>query len=168
MTGWLRLVASAAVATALLAVVITVGARFLERLPAPEPLEPDTPEPAATAQSGDGGLTLSLAGESPPARIGEREVAELREFLAESPGARLRRALAESDRRWLGIDGRSVEVPGAEDPERALREDRVLLIPGTSDRSISDEHEALIERSRRYARAYNALLSQRSPPGTGD
>jgi hypothetical protein len=165
-SGWLRLAVSAAVATALLALVIIVGAHFLERLPAPEP--PDAAPPAEPAEPDEVGAALSLSGDLPPERITERDVDELREFLAESPGARLRRSLADSDMRFLGVNGRGVTVPGIEDPERALREGRVLWIPGTSERSISDEHEVLIERSRRYARAYNALLSQLSPPRAGD
>lgn len=166
MSGWLRLAVSAAVATALLALVISVGAHFLERLPAPQP--PDAVPPAATEEPGEAGAALSLSGDLLPASITEREVAELREFLAESPGTRLRRALAGSDLRFLGVHGRGVAVPGVEDPERAVREDRVLWIPGTSERSISDEHEALIERSLGYARAYNALLSRRSSPRAAD
>ncbi len=168
MPAWLRLVISAGAATALLAVVIAVGARFLQWLPAPEPPAPEASQPADAGAPDEDGLALSLSPAGAPVQITERDVADLREFLAESPGARLARALADSDPRFLGLNGAVVLVPGIEDPERAVHEGRVRLIPGTSDQPISDEHEALVERSRRYATAYNALLSQRASRGTSD
>jgi len=148
----LRLAVSAAVATTLLVVLISLGMRTLRSGPMPEETPAAAPAPV--------GFPLQRAELEAP-RFTERDVAALRDFLTVSPADRLEAALADSDARFLGVSGFSLDVPSVADAPRAIREGRVRPIPGTTDAAISEEHAELIQRATRYAGAYNALLLRR-------
>jgi hypothetical protein len=150
----LRLLVSAAVACSLLVVVIAFGMRTLQSGLAPLP-GAGTGEPGAPVD-----MPLYRAPLDAP-RFTERDVAALRDYLAVSPADRLAAALAESDARFLGVNGFTLLVPSVADAPRAIREGRVNTIPGTTENAISEEHADLVSRATRYAGAYNALLLRR-------
>jgi len=145
----LRLAVSAGVAFTLVAALIVLGTGLLRSGPRLD-IVPAAPAPV--------GLPLRRTGEIEGPRFTERDVAELRAFLAVSPADRLEEALTRRDARFLGVNGFTVAVPSVDDPLRAIREGRVYTIPGTTDAAISEQHAELVSRARRYAGAYNALL----------
>ena len=96
------------------------------------------------------GLPLRLEGE--PSRD---DIASLRAFLAKNPAERVTSALAREDLRFLGVRRGELEVPGLP-AGRSLADSQVREIPGSGASYRSGD--ALSERARRYASAYNALL----------
>ncbi len=84
----------------------------------------------------------------------------IRAFLAVPAEERLSAALDSGDRRYLGVYGFSLEVPGISDPASPWPSSRVLPIPGTSD---SGDFE-LNQSARDYATQYNTLLRARLSP----
>ena len=83
---------------------------------------------------------------------------KIRAFLAVPLETRLEGALDTSDRRYLGVYGYSLEVPGVPASEVPHPEGTVLAIPGTSDDGDLD----LNDRARAYAAEYNRLLRSRT------
>lgn len=143
-----RLAASAGIALALLFAAILIGSRFVG--------------PGADPGGEPVGHSLDLNDVPVGAARSARGVDALRDFLGESPAARLDQALARSDVRWLGIGRLGWEVPGVNAAALGGDRQRVRPIPGTEGATTSDEHAELIERARRYAAAYNALLIRRA------
>jgi len=113
------------------------------------------------------GISLAVDSETPAAHAAG--VAALRGFLGVAPARRLDAALAASDTRFLGLQAEALSVPGAADADHGFRPARIHAIPGVGPAPASLEHAALIERARRYALAYNALLlrrTSRAPPSS--
>jgi len=92
------------------------------------------------------------------------EIARLRVFLGIAPASRLDAALADADTRFLGVGAAALQVPGVADVEHRFEAARILAIPGATATPTTLEHAALVERARRYARAYNVLLVRRTAP----
>jgi len=153
---WLRLVVSASVAVVLVMAAITYGMRTLRGVGPIGGVVTSEPEPEPV------GIPLRQTHDVALARFTQRDVDALHDFLTTSPRDRLDQALAGEDTRFLGVSGLAMEVPSVDDAARALREGRVLSIPGTTDAAISEEHAELIARARGYAAAYNALLLSHS------
>ncbi|MEM7413265.1 MAG: hypothetical protein AAF430_23745 [Myxococcota bacterium] len=140
----LRLLVSGAIALALLFFVIWFGYGVIRGGIGP------------LYEEGDPGLPLRLEGETPL----QSDAEALRAFLGTNPAARLERALAEQDVRFLGVQREGLEVPGLP-PGESIAPSRVLVVPGTGTVYRSGDHANLDRRALRYASAYNALLLKR-------
>ena len=141
-----RLALSACLVFGLLFALIFAGTRMHRELTASRPVAapPD-------------GIPLRIDGERAP---GGSDLDALRSFLGVSPSQRLEAALVQADRRFLGIRGIALEVPGVADAQHGFDPARIRAIPGTTHTPVSAEHSDLMQRAQRYARAYNALLAR--------
>lgn len=143
-----RLALSACLVFGLLFALILAGSRLHRELSAREPQADEAPG-------------LSLRVESEFETVGS-PVEALRSFLGVSPARRLEAALRDADRRFLGLRGIALEVPGVADAEHGFDPARIHAIPGTTHTPVSAEHSELMRRAERYALAYNALLARQA------
>ena len=97
---------------------------------------------------------ITLANDAP-------QMDELRAFLAVPVDERLNDALSKDDFRPLGIWGFTLIVPGVADTTHIQVPKDVLVIPGTSDALISEEHGRLVGEALDYATDYNTRLRGR-------
>ncbi len=77
-----------------------------------------------------------------------------------SPEADVDRALAEGDRRFVGVMGIGLIVPGIEDRDLA-KDHGVKLIPYISDMIVGYRHKVFVDIAYKYAERYNAILLSR-------
>lgn len=107
-----------------------------------------------------------MAEEFTPEEIARREhddaatVADaLRQYRQADAAMELRLALQAGDRRFVGVMGIGLLVPGTRYPnEPAIETHGVKLIPYTSDALSSDDDLAFNDVAHRYAESYNRLL----------
>jgi hypothetical protein len=77
-----------------------------------------------------------------------------------SPEADVERALAEGDRRFVGVMGYALVVPGVEDRD-LKKEHGVKVIPYVSDMIEGYRHKVFVDIAHKYAEQYNAELLSR-------
>jgi hypothetical protein len=90
-----------------------------------------------------------------------RESEALEQFISVTVQQRFDEAMASGDKRFLGVQERSMLVPGVP-PEhsRDMSTSKVLPIPGTSGTYSTPREKQLNDEARRYAETYNARLLQ--------
>ena len=96
------------------------------------------------------------------------EIVKLRDFLSVQVSDRLDQAIARNDYRPLGVNGFTLRVPGSSGMGSMRVGKDVLVIPGTSDAILSQEHGRLniAERTRppQQDGAAETPVCQRIPP----
>jgi hypothetical protein len=85
---------------------------------------------------------------------------------AADPQADANQAVKQGDLRLLGLETRSVDIPGVNKDEMAKYEEScgVHLIDGISDVVRNDEHLRLMQKARSYALKYNAIIKIHCKP----
>lgn len=79
---------------------------------------------------------------------------------AADPQADANHAVQQNDLRLLGLESRSLNIPGVSKDDMPKYEEScgVQLIEGISDIVRSDEHLRLMQKARSYALRYNAII----------
>ena len=85
------------------------------------------------------------------------EIDALRSLLRNDPNVLAEHSIKQNDFRFLGIAEFSIAVPGLPD-SCGLTENRVSIIPGTTDFLCGRDHASLVDRSKKFARIYNLRI----------
>jgi hypothetical protein len=111
-------------------------------------------------------LCSMLAGCVTSSRPIDPYVQKLQWLDAADPQADANQAVKQGDLRLLGLETRSVDIPGVDKANLAKYEEScgVHLIEGISDVVRSDEHLRLMQKARSYALKYNAIIKIHCKP----
>lgn len=107
------------------------------------------------------GVALLARGGRPvtPPTAGSKYAAQIKALESAVPAADLTAAWAASDRRFVGVMGVGLVVPGVTNYYAVYdKSNGVRIIPNTSDAIESDEHARLRDVAHEYALRYNRLL----------
>ena len=113
-------------------------------------------------------LAPALRAQESGLRHQESELAARADSLGDlSPEQELNAALARGDRRYIGLMGYTIIVPGVSWDHgcHPRSYDSVVVIAGTSDAVDSKDRERLNRTAAEYAKQYNTLLLQRTCAG---
>ena len=103
-------------------------------------------------------LTLAMAGSGPVAALAADQPAAASEAAAPDPLADLAEALARGDRRFVGLAGPTLVVPGVDDyTEQYQARHGVRLLPVADESATGDAVQRNLA-AYRYALRYNQLL----------
>jgi len=89
------------------------------------------------------------------------ELVKLRTLLGTDPVTQAKSALARGDTRLLAVAGYTITVPGIDESSCSIPSGRIVVIPGTSDALLTEEHAQLNARAQVYAQRYNAEIQKR-------
>ena len=87
-----------------------------------------------------------------------QEVVELRAFLRPDPVSKAKAALGRGDTRLLGVAGYTITVPGVDESRCMVPREKVVVVPGTSDVLLTEEHARLNTLAHAFAQRYNAEI----------